>query len=151
MSVELLATVAGVAAVAATLRRFPLPGVPPPAPPPAHADRQLVAAAEFAIAFATFGAAALASRLGPLLSPFAASAAYCAFAFAENGRFSGAIINPATVLALHVYGKDYWSRSVWEAAAEEATPYFVGILGAAVAFAAASRLGTSGAAKRKAD
>ncbi len=137
--------------VAEALALYPLPGVGAPAPPPAHSDRATVAAAEFAIAFATFAAGALSARLGAVLAPFAGSAFYVACAYWEAGRFSGAIINPAAVLALHVYKGDLFSADTWRAAAVPAAPYVGGICAAAVLHGLAARLAAPRRARVKAD
>ena len=78
------------------------------------------------------------ARLGPILAPFASSAFYVAAACYERGQYSGAIINPAAILALHVYRQDLFALATWRAAAVPAAPYLAGI-GAAVALLGAVR------------
>jgi len=137
--VELVTTVAAVAALAATLRAYPSLGVPPPAPPPMHQDGATVAAVEFAIAFSTFTAGHLSAALGPLLAPFAPAAYYVGAAYVEAGRFSGAIINPFGVVALHVYDKDLSAVATWEEAGVKVAPYLAGLAAATAALGAAKR------------
>jgi hypothetical protein len=140
VATQLVCTIAAVALVAEMLAKYPLPGVKPPAPPPAHGDPQVVAAAEFAIALAVFGAASVFDRtLGPVLSPFAGSAFYVACAYWEAGRFSGALINPAAVLALHVYRDDLFAPDTWRNALTPTAPYLLGICAACVLLGAIGR------------
>ena len=142
VATELVATIAAVAMVAEALALYPLPGVAAPAPPRAHADPSTVAAAEFAIALATFAVGAASQRLGPVMAPFCGSAFYVACAYWEAGRFSGALINPAAVLALHVYKEDLFDRNTWAVAVQPAAPYLGGIAAAAVVLGGAGRLST---------
>jgi glycerol uptake facilitator-like aquaporin len=66
------------------------------------------------------------------MAPFAASAFYVAAAYFEAGRYSGAIINPAAIVALHVYTHDLFDAATWRKAAPPAAPYLAGIAAAAV-------------------
>ena len=136
-----MCTIAAVALVAEALAKYPLPGVKAPGPPPAHGDPAVVAVAEFALALAVFGAAALFDRsLGPVLAPFATSTFYVACAYWEAGRFSGALINPAAVLALHVYRGDLFARDTWQTALTPAAPYLGGICAASILLGLVGRL-----------
>jgi len=83
----------------------------------------------------------LSARLGPILAPFASSAFYVAAACYERGQYSGAIINPAAILALHVYRQDLTALATWRNAAEPAAPYLAGIAAAVALLGAIRRAG----------
>ena len=57
----------------------------------------------------------------------------------EQGQYSGAIINPAAIVALHVYRQDLTAVATWRAAAVPAAPYLVGIAGAVALLGAVRR------------
>ncbi len=89
--------------------------------------------------------------LNPILAPFAGSAFYVAAAYYESGRYSGAIINPAAVVALHVYTQDLTAAATWRNAATPAAPYLAGIAGAAVLLGAMKRAAQPRRVRSKAD
>jgi len=140
VAVELAATVAAIALVAEALVRHPVAGAGPPAPPSRADDKHAVLGVEFGLTLLNFGAGGVLSRaLGPLLAPFASSALYVACAYYEAGRFSGSVMNPAAVLALHVYRGPLTEADTWVKGARESAPYLLGISAAAIALGIAQR------------
>lgn len=107
-------------------------GVPAPAPPPAHESPNHVLLSEFAVTFSVLFAGGLLSRAaGRVPGAFLGSLFYWVVAYAEAGAYSGAIMNPASILALHVY-KEVDKPKAWAEAAPRVAPYAAGAAAAAL-------------------
>ena len=127
-----MATVCAVWLVAQGLAAFPKAGLDAPAPPKAHADRRMVFGAEFGLTLLVFGAGMVFAALPKKAQPFANAAFYCACAFTEGGRYSGALVNPAAVIALHTYRLPLASLMKPASWAPAVSPYLLGICSAAM-------------------
>lgn len=128
----------------------PPAGVPAPGPPPAHDSRLHVFAAEFAVTLSVLFVGGLAGRFaGRVPGAFLGSVFYWVVAYAEAGAYSGAIMNPASILALHVY-RDLDKKEAWAAALPKVAPYAAGSAAAAVLLGLVNRAAAGAGGRQQA-
>lgn len=87
---------------------------------------------------------------GRVFGTFLGSVFYYAVAYAEAGAYSGAIMNPASILALHVY-KDFDKLDAWMVSLPKVVPYVAGSAAAAALLGLKGRhLGAGAGGKKQA-